>query len=543
MSRLGWGGLVIGLLWARAAAAAPHGTRLSYYGDPATTIAVSWNSDAVGDDQLIYGTSAAALTSTLQATRTAQPAPLSNSFTAKLTGLSPRTTYYYRVGNPGGSLRPPAGSPPFQFTTRSADPCAPFKFVLIGDNRADTDGVGAAALWKNILGEAMAHSPDFFVNTGDMVKNGERADEWVNFIDDSEVGWAYVPSLLTMGNHDEDQVIGDQAIYNQLYEHPRNSVTSTEDYYSLDVGPVHFASINTQFSNPAATDMTQMVSWLDADLAATSKIWKIVFFHKAIYSRGNHTTGEENAAALNKHLVPIFDNRDVDLVFNGHSHDYERYAPSVGVDTAFGGSGRNFPAGNGATFRGGGAVPDGTTGTTYMVSGGAGALTTEFMGFSCIDPVCTYCSGFNINCDAAVYNKDVAGTVVYDGRHNFAVFTVNGDLVTAEVWATAAGNSGGAQKLDSFTMTNATACGSPPLPDGGTALPDGATPDGASAAPDASGPAPDSASLAPDAAAPGGKSSSGCGCRTTGRGSSGALLLIVAAILAALFRSRDAQRS
>ena len=455
------------LALARVAAAAPHGTRLTYFGDPARSIAVSWNSSDPADDQLLYGTSAGALATMVRAQRTAQASPLDHSFTARVTGLAPGTTYYYRVGGAGGALRPAPPAAPLQWRTLEADPCRRFRFVLIGDNRADLDGIGANPVWREILGEAMAQGPDFFLNTGDMVKNGERADEWAPFIDVSESGWALVPSLLTMGNHDEDQQFGDSALYNQLYELPRNSATGSEDYYGIDVGPLHIVSLNSQFSNPAASEMTQMVAWLDADLGATQQPWKIVFFHKSIYSRGNHSTGEENGAALNRLLVPIFDRHQVDFVLSGHSHDYERYAPSVGVDSAFGGSGRNFPAGDGAAFRARATVPDGATATTYMVSGGAGALTTEFMGLSCIDPVCTRCTGFNFNCNAAVYNKDVAGTVVYDGRHNFGVFTVDGDRISVEVWTTAAGNSGGAQRSDSFMMTSGTTCATPPPSDAG----------------------------------------------------------------------------
>src|SRR5262245_57059242 len=143
------------------AAAAPHGVRLTYYDDPATTMAVSWNSDAAGDTEITYGTSPTALTQTAAATAIDQPAPLDHSFTAKLAGLAPATTYYYKVaGYPSGD--------PLSFHTMPADPCTPFRFILIGDNRQDL-GDGANPTWGDILAETLPFSPDFFVNTGDMV--------------------------------------------------------------------------------------------------------------------------------------------------------------------------------------------------------------------------------------------------------------------------------------------------------------------------------------------------------------------------------------
>jgi hypothetical protein len=311
-----------------------------------------------------------------------------------------------------------------------------------------------------------------------------------------------------MGNHDEDDVDGDGAMYNQLYEHPRNSATATEDYYSIDIGPIHFVSLNSQFNSPGSTEMTAMVNWLQADLAATTQPWKIVFFHKAVYSRGNHHTGEEDSGSINQHFVPAFDAHDVDMVFNGHSHDYERYAPTVGVDQEFGGTGRSFPAGAGSTFASGGPVPDGKTGTTYIVSGGAGALTTEFMGLECQDASCTYCTGFNIACDDDVFDRDQDGTVVYEGRHNYAVVTVDTDTISVDVWVTDAGNAGGAEIIDSFSMTKApfpVTCGSPPPPDAGVVPPDAGIPS-----------APDATIVDPGADGGGGPGvdspSSGCGC-------------------------------
>lgn len=494
--------------------AAPHGVRLTYAGDPATSVAVSWNSDSAGDGTLVYGLAADALTMSATPAMTVQPSPLNNAFTAKLTGLTPSTTYFYRVGT---------GATVFQFTTRSDDPCDPFRFILIGDNRGDLDGI-PNSLWPEILTETMAHAPDFFVNTGDMVKNGDDPGEWIDFIDDSEAGWALVPSILTMGNHDDDSVDGDSALYNQLYEHPRNPVTGTEDYYSIDIGPIHFVSLNSQHTG--STELMTMAAWAAADLAATTQPWKIVFFHKAIYSRGNHYTGEEvdYSGVLNATLIPVFDMYDVDFVLNGHSHNYERYVPSVGVDAFFGGGGRVFPAGPGSSLPSN--VPDGATGTTYMVSGGAGALTTELGPFECIDAGCTWCDPFGLvqNCDESVYDKDVQGTVIYEGRHNFAIFEVDGETITVQVWATDAGNSGGAELVDSFSMTSSAdvACASAPMPDAGPGPgnPDASTtpgtPDGGGGnpgTPDASQP-----QVGVDAGGPGvgGEPAGGCGCRAAG---------------------------
>lgn len=514
-------GVSVGVLaWASVAFAAPHGARLTYFDDPRTTIAVGWNSNAAGDDEIRYGTAPGMLDQTATATSVNQAAPLGHAFTAKLTGLEPGTTYFYRVAG-----YPAAGTPPLSFRTLPDDACDPLKFILIGDNRQDL-GDSANPIWGQILDETLAFTPDFFVNTGDMVLDGNTPAQWASFMDISEAGWAEVPSILTLGNHDDSDMDGEGALYNQIYELPRNP-DGVEDYYSIDIGPIHFVSLNSQYSTPGSPELAAQVAFLDADLAATTQPWKIVFFHKAIYSRGNHHTGEENDGALNAALIPIFDAHHVDAVFNGHSHNYERYVPSRGVDQAFAGPGRTLPAGPGSTLPP--IVPDGTVGTSYIVSGGAGALTTDIFGFTCLDAACTLCTGLNFNCPAEVFDQDHAANVLYEGKHNFAVVEIDRDTLTFEVRTTIAGNAGGGNVVDSFSITKPSFgdyCGTvAPMPD--AALP----------------PPIDAADVpgAPDAGGPGETGETG-GCCDSSGGSPAPHVLLAFAVLVLLGRRRPASR-
>ena len=491
------------------ATAEPNGVRLTYHADPATSVAVSWNSDEQGDGQIAWGTDPAALTGSAEATRTDQPAPLRHSFTALLTGLEPDTTYYYRVaGTPGE---------PLSFHTAAADPCAPLRFVLMGDNRQDF-GNSSNPVWEGVLAEALEHEPDFFVNTGDMVEDGTSAAQWSSFIRASEAGFARVPSILTMGNHDADDVDGDGALYNQLYELPHNAMTDSEDFYSIDVGPIHFVSLNTQYDEPGSSEWTDMLAWLDADLGATQQPWTMVFFHKGIYSRGNHSSGEENDGELNKSLVPIFDAHQVDFVLNGHSHNYERFAPSRGVDEEFGGIGRTFTAGPGSAM--GETVPDGAVGTTYMVAGGAGAMTTDIPGLDihCLDAACTLCTPFYNSCPEEVYDNDVTGTVVYDGRHSFAVFDVTGGHIRVEVYTTQAGNFDRPELIDQFSVETTAAMECSDGGDGGG---------GDSSGDGDAGPSGDEG----DGAGQDGSGGAGCACRAGGSSPGGLVLLALALLV------------
>lgn len=77
--------------------------------------------------------------------------------------------------------------------------------------------------------------------------------------------------------------------------------------------------------------------------------------------------------------------------------------------------------------------------------------------------------------------------MLYDGRHNFAIFDVDGDTLSVQVWSTNAGNTNAAEVIDQFTMTKSSAmCGTTGDPDAGPVTSDaGNTPTDDASAPGA----------------------------------------------------------
>jgi 3',5'-cyclic AMP phosphodiesterase CpdA len=86
-------------------------------------------------------------------------------------------------------------------------------------------------------------------------------------------------------------------------------------------------------------------AFLERDLAATGKRWKVAFLHRSPYGSSRHG-GDER---VRKNLAPIFAKHGVDLVFAGHDHVYERTVPIGGVTYVVSGGGgrRLYPAGDG----------------------------------------------------------------------------------------------------------------------------------------------------------------------------------------------------
>ena len=88
-----------------ANASSPEGVRLSWQHDPQTTITVMWRTSSNSTPATVqYGTSTA-LGQTKNGANTESVESGFYYHTAELTGLTPATTYYYRVLGDGNTLQ------------------------------------------------------------------------------------------------------------------------------------------------------------------------------------------------------------------------------------------------------------------------------------------------------------------------------------------------------------------------------------------------------------------------------------------------------
>ncbi len=163
-----------------------------------------------------------------------------------------------------------------------------------------------------------------------------------------------LPFFLTPGNHDYET--DNAAPYLAGNAAPVSNVPAAVlgRYYSFDWGDAHFVSLD---SNLMPTDSaSQMLAWLDSDLAATGKYWKIVFLHHPPYPTGTHLN-DPICALVQQNVTPIVERHGVQLVLSGHEHGYERSWPLAGgqrVDSSASG-----PS------------------TTYVITGGGGQAMEE----------------------------------------------------------------------------------------------------------------------------------------------------------------------
>jgi acid phosphatase type 7 len=126
-------------------------------------------------------------------------------------------------------------------------------------------------------------------------------------------------------------------------------------YYSFDVGPWHLVSLNTNcdldldLAPGAAAEAggcgthSPQAEWLRRDLATHAKPCTLAYWHHPRFTSGSHGNQPKLAE-----LWKILDDAKVDVILNGHVHNYERFAPQDADGNARAGLGlRQFVVGTG----------------------------------------------------------------------------------------------------------------------------------------------------------------------------------------------------
>ncbi len=442
---------VILVMWGSAALAEDDQPRLAFGSDASSEVSVTWNR-AVGVAGLVEYRRQGAAEWIRQASEPVEWAEMQRVVhTAWLLDLDPGEGYEYRVGDGN------AWSEVHAFATAPDDECASFTFAALGDDRSN-DEFGPSLNFGPILSESLESNPVFILNGGDLVKDGDQPEQWFNWFDHTGDRLARVPHLPTIGNHDDDRVSGDEAMYNRLFTLPRNDTTETEDFYYVvyaDLLVVSLSSTTFRDDNWAA-----QAAWLDRVLDDNPQRWKVVMLHHPFYT--STLLGfmhEPNEVGQNAPIVPILDRHHVDVVIQSHNHWYQRFAPS------FGGLGDTAEP-----------VDSPAEGTIYVTTGGSGAFTVELNDFfGILDGECLFTPG----CE------------MLNGKHHYIEFSLEPNRLTATVRATAAQNFGmdpaNRAVIDEFVIDKVgderVECDEPPPPDpdSGTPPPD---PDGGEPPPD-----------------------------------------------------------
>lgn len=169
---------------------------------------------------------------------------------------------------------------------------------------------------------------DLWLTSGDNAYSSGKAEDFQQavFIPYQALlsSTSYWPAF---GNHDARR-----NAFVQSFTTPTNAelggiASNNQTYYSFDHANIHVVFLDSESTN--LYRYSDMMTWLQKDLAATKQRWTIVLFHTPPYTKGSHNSDswyDSRGRMVNAREVfaPIIEQGNVDLVINGHSHNYER---------------------------------------------------------------------------------------------------------------------------------------------------------------------------------------------------------------------------
>ncbi len=187
-----------------------------------------------------------------------------------------------------------------------------------------------AALLANIDGEVLTF--------GDNTQLDGTEEEFANCYDPTWGQYKY-KTHPSPGNHDY-RTLGALPYYDYFGS---AAGEAGKGFYSFDLGNWHLIALNSEID---VSENSPQVQWLKADLSVHRNDCTLAYWHRPLF-----TSQEGKKALLVDAIWDTLYRYGVDVVLNGHSHMYERFAPQNPQGVAVTNGIREFVVGTG-----GGAV-------------------------------------------------------------------------------------------------------------------------------------------------------------------------------------------
>jgi predicted MPP superfamily phosphohydrolase len=244
-----------------------------------------------------------------------------------LENLTPNTTYSYRVGGINN-----VWSDIYSFTTAQDSEDA-FEFIYITDTQANSDEMFEIS--RTTVATAQANVPEakFVLMTGDLVETSGTNNsewEWEQWFETMKASWKNLPIAASVGNHDSSgnnnwaNHFNTDNAFNEAQSDAAAQNAMAGSTYSFVYGDALFMVLNWEDYRKDETYFAAVEKWMKEQIAAnTDAKWKIVAFHKNIFTGSKSHQSDSDGRAVRERMAPAFQEMGIDLVFEGHDHVYE----------------------------------------------------------------------------------------------------------------------------------------------------------------------------------------------------------------------------
>ena len=296
-----------------------------------TKLSVCWRVSTAAVLTVKFGTDSTNLNRTSPASINATDACVS------LDTLQPATKYFYEVYN--GATKLTGSAKQYAVTAPVLGTRQKNSFLILGD--PGSAGVPQTNVRNAFLRVNQGTLDGVLLNGDNAYESGTDAEFTTNLFTPYSNIFATSFVWPAIGNH-EAVSSSTGAPYLASFYLPSAGesggvASGSELYYSFDYSNIHFIILDSQVS-PRTTTGAQYL-WLLQDLQATRQDWIIAMWHHPPYSKSGHNSDtEQQLIDMRQNFLPLLEQYGVDLVFCGHSHDYER---SYLLDSAYGNSANN----------------------------------------------------------------------------------------------------------------------------------------------------------------------------------------------------------
>jgi hypothetical protein len=298
-----------------------------------SSIMIKWRTDVPCESKIIFGKEFNKLNNSISDNV--------NKITHALTlnNLEPNTKYFYTLATNNTTLQSSPDN--FFITAPRIGSEQKVSIWALGDM-----GMGTTTqtnVYLQYLKFINKNYTNLWLLLGDNAYGQGKDDEYqIRFFDyyQSYSLMKQTPIFPSPGNHDysptpnnyriEDPLIA----YFDIFDVPKAGEiggipSKTKAYYSYDYANIHFISLDSygreELDRRLFSPEGNQMQWLERDLAQNKQKWTIVYWHHPPYTMGSHNSDTESELKLlRENLVPVLEKYKVDLVLNGHSHNYER---------------------------------------------------------------------------------------------------------------------------------------------------------------------------------------------------------------------------